>query len=97
MTASELAAAATSADGGGEVFVVVVGQDQHIVIGKVSVAVSAVCLGTAMALGVEEIHYGLKSPTDGAAGIAAVWRPVRPDMPFPASPAHGRHSPPAVP
>jgi tRNA(adenine34) deaminase len=40
------------------------------------------CLGAAMSLGVERVYYGLDSPSDGAAGVAAVWRPARADMPF---------------
>ncbi|GIH11064.1 tRNA-specific adenosine deaminase [Rhizocola hellebori] len=40
------------------------------------------CLGAAMSLGVTEIYYGLASPGDGAAGIAASWRPANDDMPF---------------
>jgi tRNA(adenine34) deaminase len=40
------------------------------------------CLGTAMSLGVTTIYYGLEAPSDGAAGIATVWQPTRPDMPF---------------
>jgi tRNA(adenine34) deaminase len=39
------------------------------------------CLGAAMSLGVAEIHYGLHSPGDGAAGIAASWRPANGDTP----------------
>jgi tRNA(adenine34) deaminase len=45
------------------------------------------CLGAAMALGVTEIYYGLESPSDGAAGIAAIWRPAGPPMPFSRVPA----------
>ncbi|QUQ71034.1 deaminase [Kutzneria sp. CA-103260] len=33
------------------------------------------CLGAAMSLGVREICYGLSSPGDGAARIAASWEP----------------------
>lgn len=40
------------------------------------------CLGAAMALVVEAIYYGLEAPSDGAAGIPAVWRPAAPDMQF---------------
>jgi tRNA(adenine34) deaminase len=40
------------------------------------------CLGAAMALGVATIYFGLESPSDGAAGVAGLWRPARPDMPF---------------
>jgi tRNA(adenine34) deaminase len=40
------------------------------------------CLGAAMSLEVERIYYGLASASDGAAGVAAVWRPRRGDMPF---------------
>lgn len=40
------------------------------------------CLGAAMALGIAAVFYGLESPSDGAADVAAVWRPARPDMPF---------------
>lgn len=31
------------------------------------------CLGTAMALGVTEVYFGLESPGDGAATVAANW------------------------
>jgi tRNA(adenine34) deaminase len=40
------------------------------------------CLGAAMALQVDEIYFGLEAPSDGAAGLAAVWRPAAPDMKF---------------
>jgi tRNA(adenine34) deaminase len=40
------------------------------------------CLGAAMALGITGICYGLESPSDGAASIAALWRPADPSMPF---------------
>ncbi|MFF5235234.1 deaminase [Dactylosporangium sp. NPDC000521] len=33
------------------------------------------CLGAAMALGVREVFFGVESPADGAAGVAASWRP----------------------
>jgi tRNA(adenine34) deaminase len=33
------------------------------------------CLGAAMALGVSEIYFGLESPGDGAAAVAANWAP----------------------
>ncbi|GAB3829898.1 nucleoside deaminase [Dactylosporangium cerinum] len=33
------------------------------------------CLGAAMSLGVREVYFALESPGDGAAGIAASWRP----------------------
>jgi tRNA(adenine34) deaminase len=45
------------------------------------------CLGAAMALGVSEIYYGLESPSDGTSGIAALWRPTGPQMPFSRIPA----------
>ncbi|MFI7639750.1 hypothetical protein [Nonomuraea sp. NPDC049400] len=35
-----------------------------------------------MSLGVDRIYYGLESPSDGAAGVAAVWQPARGGMPF---------------
>jgi tRNA(adenine34) deaminase len=40
------------------------------------------CLGTAMVLGVDHVYYGLEAPSDGAAGVGSVWRPVRPDRWF---------------
>jgi tRNA(adenine34) deaminase len=40
------------------------------------------CLGAAMALVVDEIYFGLEAPSDGAAGVAAVWQPVAPDAEF---------------
>lgn len=40
------------------------------------------CLGTAMVLGADHIYYGLEAPSDGASGLAQVWRPARPDMWF---------------
>ena len=33
------------------------------------------CMGTAMAFGVGRILYGLAAPADGAADVAAQWRP----------------------
>ncbi|MFC1408738.1 nucleoside deaminase [Streptacidiphilus sp. N1-12] len=39
------------------------------------------CLGAAMALGVTEVYFGLESPADGAAGIAAAWQPTSADLP----------------
>lgn len=39
------------------------------------------CLGAAMALKVDEVYYGLESPGDGGAAVAARW-PVSPDMPW---------------
>lgn len=33
------------------------------------------CLGAAMALGIREVYYGVESPDDGAAGVAATWQP----------------------
>ncbi|MFI1996717.1 hypothetical protein [Actinoplanes sp. NPDC020271] len=39
------------------------------------------CLGAAMALRVDEIYYGLESPADGGARIAATW-PHHPDLPW---------------
>lgn len=33
------------------------------------------CLGAAMAFGVAEVYFGLESPGDGAAGVAAGWQP----------------------
>ncbi len=32
------------------------------------------CLGAAMALGVREVYFGVESPGDGAAGVAAAWQ-----------------------
>jgi hypothetical protein len=40
------------------------------------------CVGAAMSLGVETIHYRLNSPRDGAARVGVVWRPQREDMTF---------------
>jgi tRNA(adenine34) deaminase len=40
------------------------------------------CLGAAMALVVDEIYFGLEAPSDGAAGIPAVWQPAVPDADF---------------
>jgi tRNA(adenine34) deaminase len=37
------------------------------------------CLGAAMALVVDEIYFGLEAPSDGAAGLAAVWQPAAAD------------------
>lgn len=45
------------------------------------------CLGAAMALGVAEVYYGLEAPSDGAAGVAAVWQPAELDMSFSHLPA----------
>ncbi|WP_250037546.1 deaminase [Paractinoplanes maris] len=39
------------------------------------------CLGAAMALKVDEVYYGLESPADGGASVAAAW-PVSPDLPW---------------
>jgi len=44
------------------------------------------CLGAAMALGVSEVYFGLASPADGAAGIAAGWKPTSLDLPGYAAP-----------
>lgn len=44
------------------------------------------CLGSAMALGVAEVFFGLESPGDGAGGIAARWRPASAGMPWYAPP-----------
>jgi tRNA(adenine34) deaminase len=38
------------------------------------------CLGAAATLGVSAIYFGLESPGDGAAGIAASWQPEAPDL-----------------
>jgi len=40
------------------------------------------CLGTAMVLGVTEVYFGLWSPGDGGAGVAASWQPGNADMPW---------------
>jgi tRNA(adenine34) deaminase len=40
------------------------------------------CLGAAMALVVDEIYFGLEAPSDGAAGVPAVWQPAAPDADF---------------
>jgi tRNA(adenine34) deaminase len=32
------------------------------------------CMGTAMALGVREVYFGLESPSDGGAAAIAAWR-----------------------
>jgi tRNA(adenine34) deaminase len=45
------------------------------------------CLGAAMTLGVAEIYFGLASPADGAAEVAAQWKPGSKDMPSYAAPA----------
>jgi tRNA(adenine34) deaminase len=39
------------------------------------------CLGAAMAMGVTKVHYGLESPADGAARIAAEWPAENPGLP----------------
>ncbi|WP_250003720.1 nucleoside deaminase [Actinoplanes sp. M2I2] len=39
------------------------------------------CLGAAMALRVDEVYYGLESPADGGAAVAAGW-PGSPDLPW---------------
>ena len=39
------------------------------------------CLGAAMALKVDEVYYGLESPADGGAAVAAAW-PVSADLPW---------------
>ncbi|MEE6311796.1 deaminase [Plantactinospora veratri] len=44
------------------------------------------CLGTAMALGVDEVYFGLESPSDGGASVAANWRP-EPAVPWFAAPS----------
>jgi tRNA(adenine34) deaminase len=44
------------------------------------------CLGAAMALNVSEVCYGLESPADGGAGVAATWAPS-PDLPWYRAPA----------
>ncbi|GIG92927.1 nucleoside deaminase [Plantactinospora endophytica] len=44
------------------------------------------CLGTAMALGVNEVYFGLESPSDGGAAVAAAWRP-EPPVPWFAAPS----------
>lgn len=48
----------------------------------VSLEPCLMCLGAAMALVVDEIYYGLEAPSDGAAGVPAVWRPAVPDADF---------------
>jgi tRNA(adenine34) deaminase len=35
-----------------------------------------------MALVVDEIFFGLEAPSDGAAGLQAVWHPAAPDADF---------------
>lgn len=40
------------------------------------------CLGTAMVLGVTEVYFGLSSPADGGAGMAATWQPGNGTMPW---------------
>jgi tRNA(adenine34) deaminase len=45
------------------------------------------CLGAAMSLRVTEVYFGLESPADGAAGIAASWAAPTEDMPWYAAPA----------
>jgi tRNA(adenine34) deaminase len=40
------------------------------------------CLGAAMALVVDEVYFGLEAPSDGAAGVPAVWQPAAPDADF---------------
>ena len=44
------------------------------------------CLGAAMALKVDEVHYGLESPADGGSAVAATW-PASPDLPWYVAPA----------
>ncbi|MEQ7126992.1 nucleoside deaminase [Actinopolymorpha sp. B11F2] len=44
------------------------------------------CLGAAMTLGVAEVYFGLESPADGAASVAAGWTPVSADIPSYAAP-----------
>ncbi len=41
----------------------------------VSLEPCVMCLGAAMALGVREVYFAVESPGDGAAGVAAGWRP----------------------
>jgi tRNA(adenine34) deaminase len=48
----------------------------------VSLEPCLMCLGAAMALVVDEIYFGLEAPSDGAAGVAAVWQPAAPDAEF---------------
>jgi tRNA(adenine34) deaminase len=43
------------------------------------------CMGTAMALGVREVYFGLESPSDGGAAVAASWHP-EPAVPWFAAP-----------
>ena len=43
------------------------------------------CMGAAMALKVSEVFYGLESPADGGATVAASW-PAGPDLPWYAAP-----------
>jgi tRNA(adenine34) deaminase len=48
----------------------------------VSLEPCLMCLGAAMALVVDEIYFGLEAPSDGAAGVPAVWQPAAPDADF---------------
>jgi tRNA(adenine34) deaminase len=48
----------------------------------VSLEPCLMCLGAAMALVVDEIYFGLEAPSDGAAGLPAVWKPAAPDAEF---------------
>ncbi|GCB47384.1 nucleoside deaminase [Streptomyces sp. NL15-2K] len=40
------------------------------------------CLGAAMAMGVQEVSYGLESPSDGAGQVGTVWKPPQPGEEF---------------
>jgi tRNA(adenine34) deaminase len=39
------------------------------------------CLGAAMTLGIDTVYFGIESPADGAASIAADWNPAGHDLP----------------
>ena len=40
------------------------------------------CVGAAMVLGITAVYFGLYSPGDGGAGVAAMWRPGNDTMPW---------------
>ncbi|MGC9540377.1 deaminase [Streptomyces sp. UG1] len=61
--------------------------------GPLTLAVSLepclMCLGAAVALGVNQIWYGLESPSDGAAEVLTQWEPLQPGEEFARVPAIG--------
>jgi tRNA(adenine34) deaminase len=59
---------------------------QHPLQLAVNLEPCVMCLGAAMALGVNEVYFALESPVDGGAGIAASWT-ASADAPWFAAPA----------